>query len=147
MRSGHLHWLAARLMPFKWFQTLREDYRQLEMARGRWLPLLAVSILFQSIAIGIIYVLFQGVHANVTPAECALIGSIAGAATILPISINGIGVVEGALVGAAVALGVQYEDALVVAVLSRLLVVPLSLICGLIYLVEPRRAPLADQAA
>ena len=96
-------------------------------------------MLFQVISIGIVYVLFQGIQSTATLADCAVIAAIAGAATVLPISINGYGVVEGSLAGAAVGLGLNYEDAIVVAVLTRLLVAPLSLVCGLLYMTEPKR--------
>jgi hypothetical protein len=74
-------------------------------------------------------------------AACALIAAVAGLATILPISINGIGVVEGSFAGAAVALGTDYEVALMVAVLIRLIVLPLSLIFGAIYALRGHELP------
>jgi hypothetical protein len=63
----------------------------------------------------------------------------AGVATILPISINGLGVVEGAFVGSALALGVPYEPALIVAILLRVLLLPYAAVFGLIYAFEPGR--------
>ena len=63
----------------------------------------------------------------------------AGVATILPVSINGLGVVEGAFVGSALALDVPYEPALIVAILLRVLLVPYALLFGLIYAFEPAR--------
>ena len=139
MRTDGFRWVGSRLQALKGFQALAEDYRQLKATDWRWLSFLGLSLLFQIISIGILYVLFQGIGAHITWAECTLIAAVAGAATVLPISINGIGVVESSLAGTAVALGVNYEDALAVAVLARLLVMPLSLVCGLIYMMEPKR--------
>jgi glycosyltransferase 2 family protein len=139
-QRGGLRRLSAWLRSFNWFQALLDDYRQLRTAGLRWLPFIALSVLFQAISIGIIYVLFQGIQSHATLADCAVIAAVAGAATVLPISINGIGVVEGSLVGAAVALGLSYEGAFVVALLTRLLVAPLSLVCGLLYMTEPNRS-------
>jgi glycosyltransferase 2 family protein len=136
---GGFRRVTARLRAFAWFQAVLADYGQLQQARGKWLPLIGWSLAFQAISVSVLYILFQGVATPVPWAECALIAAAAGAASILPISINGLGVVEGSLAGTAVALGVNYEHALVVAVLARLLVAPLSLICGLIYLAEPKQ--------
>jgi uncharacterized membrane protein YbhN (UPF0104 family) len=62
-----------------------------------------------------------------------LIGAVAGLATIIPLSVNGIGVVEGSFAGTAVALGIDYDAALTVAILIRLLVLPPSIYFGLLY--------------
>jgi uncharacterized membrane protein YbhN (UPF0104 family) len=142
-RRGHFRWLTVRLQAFRWFQALLDDYCQLREAAWTWLPFLALSTLFQVISVGIVYVLFQGIESPATWADCALIAAVAGAATVLPISINGIGVVEASLAGTAVALGLSYEDALIVAVLTRLLVAPFSLLCGLLYLMESKEAAVA----
>jgi uncharacterized membrane protein YbhN (UPF0104 family) len=97
------------------------------------IPLVAISVLFQAVALLYIYALFQSLGSPVPLAACALIAAVSGLASILPISINGIGVVEGSFAGAAVALGADYEVALLVAVLIRLIVLPISLIFGAIY--------------
>jgi PAS domain S-box-containing protein len=101
---------------------------------GQWSALLAASIAFQAISIAIIFALFAGLDANVGPAECALIAAMVGVAAALPLSINGLGLMEGALVGGAVALGIGYEEALVVAFVRRLLATCLAAGCGLVHL-------------
>ncbi len=58
---------------------------------------------------------------------------------IVPLSINGIGIVEATIAGAGVAVGVSYEAGLLVALLMRVLILPLTLLAGLLYAFEPRR--------
>ena len=67
----------------------------------------------------------------------------------MPVSINGIGVMEGSLVGMAVALGVEYDAALVVAILRRLLMVALSILCGAMFIIdrEPQATARASAAS
>jgi PAS domain S-box-containing protein len=108
--------------------------------RANWLPLVVLSSAFQMISIGVVVALFRDLTANVGLAQCVLITAIVGVAAAAPISINGIGVTEGALVGAAVALGLDYEQALIVAIARRFIAVLLSVACGSLYLVELQRS-------
>jgi len=88
------------------------------------------------IAIGITHMLFVAVGSEPTLAQTAFIVGLAGLASTIPISINGLGVTEGSIVGAAVALGLGPEEALLVGILSRALVLPLTLACGVLYAAE-----------
>jgi PAS domain S-box-containing protein len=102
--------------------------------RGRdWLALLAGSFVFQAMSIGVLFCLFAILSAQATLAQCALIAAMVGAAAVLPISINGIGVMEGALVAGAVMLGIDYDKAVMVAFLRRLLNLSLAASCGVVH--------------
>jgi uncharacterized membrane protein YbhN (UPF0104 family) len=92
-----------------------------------------MSLVFQLIAVGIVYMLFLGAGSQIGFAEVALIAAITGVAGILPLAINGIGITEGTITLAAVALGAEYEDAAVAAILLRVAVLPLSCLCGVLY--------------
>ena len=102
-----------------------------------WIPLVGISLLFQAQAILIIYALFEALGVRVDLAQAALIAAAAGVATVIPLSINGLGVVEATVAGTALAVGVSYEAGLLVALLIRLLVIPLTLLAGLLYAFEP----------
>jgi uncharacterized membrane protein YbhN (UPF0104 family) len=95
-----------------------------------------LSLAFQATSIGIVYWLFTCIGHPIDASACALMAAAAGVAAVLPISINGIGVMEGSLVGMAVALGVEYESAVLVAVLRRLMMVALSVLCGAVFLID-----------
>jgi uncharacterized membrane protein YbhN (UPF0104 family) len=96
-------------------------------------PLLLMAFSFQLIAVGIVYLLFLGAGSEIGFAEVALIAAITGVAGILPLAINGIGITEGTITLAGVALGADYEDAAVAAILLRVVVLPLSCACGVLY--------------
>jgi glycosyltransferase 2 family protein len=128
-----------RLRHLKAFEAVEHNLNHLRNGGRRWIPLVAISVLFQVVAIAIIYGLFWSLGASVAYSTCAVIAAAAGIATILPISINGLGVVEGAFIGTAVALGVPYQPALVVALLLRVLLVPYAIAFGVMYAVQSAR--------
>jgi uncharacterized membrane protein YbhN (UPF0104 family) len=85
-----------------------------------------------------LHMLFNSLGEHISLEQAALVAAAAGLATIIPLSINGLGIVEATIAGTAVAVGVSYEAGLVVAVLMRLLLLPLTLAAGLLYAFEPR---------
>lgn len=133
-----LHFLPRKEGP-RWLAPVMQNLRSISKARGEWLPLVALSVLFQAQAIYIVYLLFGSLDAHVTYAQAALIAAAAGLAVIVPLSINGIGIVEATIAGAGLAIGVSYEAGLLVALLMRVLILPLTLLAGLFYAFEPRR--------
>jgi uncharacterized membrane protein YbhN (UPF0104 family) len=132
----YLGWFGVvrrKLQHVKMVAAIQEDLMQLLRAGWKWLPLLVMSFVFQLTAVGIVYMLFLGAGSNIGFAEVALIAAIAGVAGILPLAINGIGITEGTITLAGVALGADYEDAAVAAILLRVVVLPLSVLCGVLY--------------
>lgn len=93
-----------------------------------------LCLTFQVSAVLLLQVLFLAASYPVSLAQCAVIAAVGGIAIMLPISIAGIGVYESALVGAAVAIGIDTEPAIVASITLRLLTVPASVICGLVFL-------------
>ena len=130
--------LGPRVLRSKKLAPITDNLRAICAARGEWVPLIALSFLFQAQAVFVLYALFNALGAPVSFAQAALIGAAAGIATIVPFSINGLGVVEATIAGTAAAVGVSYEAGLVIAVLMRLLLLPLTLAAGLLYAFEPR---------
>src|SRR3569833_693363 len=137
--------LRRKLQHLKMVTAIQKDLMQLLRAGWRWLPLVAMAFLFQLLAVGIVYLLFLGAGSSIGFAEVALIAAITGVAGILPLAINGIGVTEGTITLAGVALGADYEDAAVAAILLRVVVLPLSAACGVLYWRESHDS--SDKAA
>lgn len=145
----YLGWFGVvrrKLQHLKMVAAIQEDLLQLLRAGWRWLPLLLMSFVFQLTAVGIVYLLFLGAGSDIGFAEVALIAAITGVAGILPFAINGIGVTEGTITLAGVALGADYEDAAVAAILLRVTVLPLSCLCGVLYWRESHTATDAAKA-
>ena len=136
VRRGAFSSLARRVTKMQKMKILTTNIDHIRRDSKRLWTIILVSALFQGIAIAVIYLLFISVGAERVLAKCALIGAIVGIASILPISINGIGVAEGSFVFAAHELGIDFDQAIVVAFLLRILVLPLSVICGLVYLAD-----------
>jgi uncharacterized membrane protein YbhN (UPF0104 family) len=133
---GALAGVRRRLMSIRFLEPVWENLRRIGRPRAEWLPLIATSFLFQLLAAACLYLSFAGTGATITIPAALLITAAAGIASVLPISISGIGVVEGSIAGTAVALGVDYDGAVLAAIIVRLVTLPVSAACGLLYLTE-----------
>lgn len=98
-----------------------------------------VSLIFQFLAIVAIAALFDALGSDGGYAKYAIIATIVALSSMIPISINGIGVTESAFAVTATQLGMDFNHAVIVAFMLRILILPLSLICGLVYLADSRR--------
>jgi uncharacterized protein (TIRG00374 family) len=133
---GALEGVKRRLLRIRLLEPMWENLRRIARPRAEWLPLVTTSFLFQFLAAACLYLSFAGTGATLSVAAALLITAAAGIASVLPISISGIGVVEGSIAGTAVALGVDYDAAVLAAIIVRLVTLPVSAACGLLYLTE-----------
>jgi hypothetical protein len=139
LERGWLHNVTARWDGFKPLNAIRHSLALLNNRGRYWLLLFVSSAAFQALSIATVLAMFAAVSAEATFAQCALIMAAVSIVGVLPISINGIGIIEGAFVAAAVTLGIDYDKALVVAFLRRLLMLCLAVVCGAIYMTEPAK--------
>jgi uncharacterized protein (TIRG00374 family) len=133
---GAFKGVMRRLLAIRFLQPVWENLRRIARPRAEWLPLIATSFLFQLLAATCLYLSFAGTGTKIGVAAALLITAAAGIASVLPISVSGIGVVEGSIAGTAVALGVDYESAVLAAIIVRVVTLPVSAACGLLYLTE-----------
>jgi uncharacterized membrane protein YbhN (UPF0104 family) len=134
-----------RLAGVAFFAPLAENLRRIARPRVEWAWLAAMSFVFQLAVALVLYLGFRAVGVELSIAAALLITAAGGIASVLPISISGIGVVEGAIAGTAVALGVHYDQAVLGAIAIRLVVIPVSAACGIVYLWDDgARAPLGS---
>jgi uncharacterized membrane protein YbhN (UPF0104 family) len=126
--------MRRRLLGIRFLQPVWDNLRRIGRPRPEWLPLIATSFLFQFLAATCLYLCFAGVGAEISWAAALLVTAAAGIGSVLPLSISGIGVVEGSIAGTAVALGVEYDLAVLAAIVLRLVTLPVSAACGLLYL-------------
>lgn len=113
--------------------------------RHRLIHLLGVSVLFQTLAILAIVLLFAAVQTTGIIAESAVVGAMYAVAALLPISINGLGVMEGSFALTAQSLGINFQSAVIVSLMLRLLTLLISSVGAIAYLYDGGRA--ADIAA
>jgi len=123
---------SRRLEPF--FDSMRTIRNNREHLPG----LIGLSLLFQGVAIITISIMFAAIGIHGTLPESGFTAAAAGAAGVLPISINGVGVVEGSFVVAALETGLPYSGSVLVAVCLRLFMVLSSVLFGILYAVEPK---------
>lgn len=133
---GWLDGLRVRLARISWLEPVRSNLQRVLRVRAEWGGLVAASFAFQFLAIAVVYLSFDAAGAPITVAAAAVITAAAGIASVLPISISGLGVVEGSIAGTAVAVGVDYDTALIAAVVVRMLGLLIAGACGLLYLVD-----------
>jgi glycosyltransferase 2 family protein len=138
LSRGALTWLKSRLSRLKLVDAIEHNIGMLTKARGEWIYVIALSFAFQATSILILYWLFMQLGFSVSLQQCALMAAASGIAAVLPLSINGVGLMEGSLVGMAIALGVDYDSALLVAVVRRLMMAVTSALCGVAYVLEPK---------
>ena len=145
--AGWLRGLVERFTHLKAVDALLHNAGRLARARRGWIEQVVISFAFQAISIGIVYWLFSITGESVGFWECALITAAVGLAAFLPLSIAGIGLMEGSLVAMAVAFGIGYEPAVFVALARRMLMLALSMFCGLVYLVDSHLDAATAEAA
>lgn len=113
------------------FTYINNNIKTIITSGSKNLHLVLFSMLFQVIAVGIFFVTFKAFGVVVSFEKCAVITAISSLSAVLPLSINGIGILEGSIVIASVQMGIDYESAVATSVILRFLLVPLSLFCGL----------------
>lgn len=138
LKLGLFERLTARIQHLKPVDAIRHNAERLLGAGRAWALQIGLAFAFQLISASIVFWLFQRTGPAMPFSTCALIAAAAGLAGFLPISLNGIGLVESSFVAMAVGLGADYDQAVLVALVRRLMIVFLSLLCGLVYLSEGR---------
>jgi uncharacterized membrane protein YbhN (UPF0104 family) len=136
--KGALGWLRKRISTLAVVDAVEHNLQWILRARAEWVWLATLSFAFQITSVLIVFWLFMRLGAAVSLEQCALIAAASGIAALLPLSINGLGLMEGSLVGMAVALGIDYDSAALVAVVRRLMMALVSTLCGIAYLFEPK---------
>ena len=113
--------------------------------RIEWIWLCAASLVFQVLAVAAVYFCFAAVGSPIDIPTALLVTAAAGLASVLPISISGLGVVEGSIAGTMVAVGGDMESAVLAALLLRFLALGVSALCGVFCFVDDgkRFAPAA----
>ncbi len=123
---------TPKLEPF--FDSMRAISRHRQHLPG----LIGLSLLLQAIAIFTISLMFASIGITGQLAESGFTAAAAGIAGVLPISINGVGVVEGSFVVAAVEAGLPYSESVLVAICLRGYMILSSIAFGVLYALEPR---------
>lgn len=144
-RSALLRPLRSRLERVRKLEPLMHNARLILRQQSSLARLAGVSLLFQMFAILAIVLLFAGLETTGIVAESAVIGAMYALASLVPISINGIGVMEGSFAVTAQSLGIDFSSAVIVTLIMRVTTIALSLVGALVFMQDKGRA--ADVAA
>jgi uncharacterized membrane protein YbhN (UPF0104 family) len=143
MRS--LRWLAAKLPP-----RIEDLSERIGVALGVYrrqpgvLGLsLALSDAMQLLLVGNVYLTARAVSVDVPFDVVAVVLALVVLITLLPISIAGLGLREGAFVVLLAPLGIGTTDATLVSVLVTTVLTVVSLPCAIAFFLPGRRRPLA----
>jgi uncharacterized membrane protein YbhN (UPF0104 family) len=125
--------------------TLSTSLRAVILAPRPALIALGTSLVYQLGLVAVIFALARGIHIPVAPAACLVIVPVANLSALLPISISGWGVREGAFAAGFGLVGVAAADAIALSLLSGLLATLVGIAGGLVWLA--RRRPAQGRAA
>ncbi len=114
------------------------DYRR---SLGTSLLVIVVSLGFHLFTLAWMSLLIGSVGGDMELIDLVVVMAVVSVAAVLPISINGIGVVDGVFIYLSVQFGLDYDVALSVMLLQRALLIPISLFGGLLYLRHRREPP------
>jgi uncharacterized protein (TIRG00374 family) len=115
--------------------ALYHDYRHHHV---QTLKILAISFAFHLFTLFWMYLLSYAVGYPAGWHTLIIALSISNLAALLPISINGIGLLDGSFIFIMKELGMPYDAALMMMLILRALLIPLSLIGGVFYLRDKR---------
>lgn len=137
--KGYLKKAIEKVTSIKKLEVIVYNLKYIISNKKRLFDVTIISILFQLSVITVIFILFKAFQIETLFVNCAVIAALAGAFSLLPISINGIGVFEGGFVYIAMQMGISFEQSVIVALMLRVLNFPFSLICGVVYLADSRK--------
>lgn len=139
VRVPAIRGLVNRFYQHPKLEPLRLNARLVICQKAMVWRLFLISILFQSFAVLAIFSLFSSVHVHSVLPESAVIGAASALASLLPISINGIGVIEGSFAMTAKEFGVDFNSAVLVALLLRLSTVFFSIFGAIAFFFDKGR--------
>ncbi len=137
-RAGFLVAMTNRLLRMNRLEPLIESFRVMRANRQHLWGLVGLSLLFQAAAIGSIALLFSALALPGKIIESGFTAAAAGVAGVIPLSINGIGIVEGSFAVAATVANLPYAKAVFVALFIRVFGLVFSIAFGVLYLIDRR---------
>ncbi len=125
-----------RLPVLRQFSSLSASLRAVMLSPSPAIGAVGISVIYQLGLVAVIFTLARGIHVPVSPAACLVLVPIANLSALLPISIAGWGVREGAFVVGFGLIGIPSTDAIALSVLSGLLSMLVGLSGGVVWLVR-----------
>lgn len=135
VKNIRMPWLADNIV------EVRDDYQRQPL---KTIQAITVSFLFHIMSILRFILIIKAVGGTISVYHLAVVVTFSTVVGMLPISINGMGLTDGSFVYLAVRFGMDYEHALMIMLLTRAFVIPISLFGGLLYFRESRSTHIPD---
>jgi len=136
-KSGSHEKIWSRLKSVKKLEPLIDSVRVMRRNQQHFVGLIGLSMFNQGLAIFTTALLFAALKLPGNLFESGFTMAAAGVAGVLPLSINGIGIVESSFVVAAMETSLPYTQAVLVALFLRAFMIVASILFGLLYAAEP----------
>lgn len=143
-KTGSHEKLWARLKKIGRLEPMIDSLRVINANQKYFNSLLLYSVFYQAFAIYTVSLIFASMGLTGKIVESGFTAAAAGVAGILPISINGIGVMESSFVVAAMETGLPYAPAVMAALFLRAFMFHASIVFGILYALEPADTRLPD---
>jgi uncharacterized membrane protein YbhN (UPF0104 family) len=135
-----------RNRPLRFFGGLLAHLGDYRRQPGRTITVMLVSVGYQLFLLAYRSLLVFAVARGMSIFDLAVVLSISTFVALIPISINGYGLLDGSMIFLLVKYGLGFNEAVVVMILTRALNLPLTLLGGLIYLSDAQ-GPRISQSA
>ncbi len=137
--AGPVRRLRRRIVDMPKLRSIAQNLQIVARHPQELAMTLALSFVFQCLSVATISVLFLAVGAGTLFAQSGFVALASGVAGLLPISLNGIGVMEGSFAVAALEARIPYDQAVFVALSLRMFMLGSSVVCGVLYFLDPVR--------
>lgn len=127
--------LAIKVMPAK-LRLVLNHMNECRYPPSKVLQVILISFFFQIFSLGWIMLLFKAIGVDFPFFELVVTAAVSTVVAILPLSINGIGLLDGSFVYVATAFGISYDHALTYLLFMRSFTLLISLVGGLMYVRE-----------
>jgi uncharacterized protein (TIRG00374 family) len=141
-KTGSHEKLWVRLKKIRRLEPMIDSIRVINENKKHFWGLIVQSVFYQVVAVFNVSLIFAAIDLPGKFFESGFTAAAAGVAGMLPISINGIGVVESSFVVAALETGLPYEQALLVTISLRAFMFLASVVFGILYAFEPAASKL-----
>jgi len=118
----------------EWLRTLFRWIHDYRRHPGKTLQVVLISFIFQAYALLWMLLLARAVGGNITIFQLAVAMMISNLAAMLPISLNGLGLMDGSFIYIASLMGMEYEHGVMMMLIMRVFLVFLSLIGAYFYI-------------
>jgi len=139
----HIKKVKSWLLRLKWFpdkiKQLIDNIGEYQRSPVRTILTLVISFIFHCTVIFKFYLLIYLLHENCNFLDLAVVMTISTLVAMIPVSLNGIGIMDTSFIYTIGTYGVSYDAALMAMILNRALLILFSLFGGLLYLFDQGR--------